>query len=140
MTADEISATLDATDERTKIAVLAWAFKHLVEHAQDPTTFRHLVYRRLGLGMSAYTPLMNAGGMTISTHFSLMGKAEPAGDSLRIPTLPDHAMMSAGMKALGDVVAMGTTPGVAAVLMVWQDMLRASGRDAKAPAEGDRGR
>jgi hypothetical protein len=55
----------------TKLAVTAWAMKHIVEHAQDPGSFRYLIYERMGFGPDAYVPLYEAGGMEISNEFDM---------------------------------------------------------------------
>jgi hypothetical protein len=55
----------------TRLAVTAWVMKHIVQHAQDGGSFRHLIYGRLGFEMDAYVPLYLAGGMTISNEFDL---------------------------------------------------------------------
>ena len=57
-------------DQSTKIAVAKWVFKHLVEHAREGGSFRHLIYGRLGFGTEAYAPLCGD-GMTISNEFDL---------------------------------------------------------------------
>jgi hypothetical protein len=59
----------------TKLAVTAWVFKAIVDHATEGGTFRHLIYTRLGFGPDAYVPLCNAGGMEISNEFSLPAEA-----------------------------------------------------------------
>ena len=48
---------VDALPMKTRIAVVAWVMKHIVDHAKDGGSFRHLIYDRLGLDMSAYVPL-----------------------------------------------------------------------------------
>lgn len=63
----------------TRLAVAAWVFKAIVEHANEGGTFRYLIYHRLGFGPDAYVPLYNAGGMTISNEFDLTPK-ETAND------------------------------------------------------------
>jgi hypothetical protein len=55
----------------TKLAVTAWVMRHIVEHAQDPGSFRYLIYQRLGFGSDAYVPLYMAGGMEISNEFDM---------------------------------------------------------------------
>ena len=54
-----------------KIAVTAWAIKHIVDHAQEGGSFRTLIYDRFGFGPEAYVPLYSAGGMTISNEFDI---------------------------------------------------------------------
>jgi hypothetical protein len=58
-------------DYETKLAVAAWVFGHIVDHATEGGSFRYLIYDRLGFGPDAYIPLYNAGGMTISNEFEL---------------------------------------------------------------------
>lgn len=67
-TLDEI---LEKTDNATRLAVAAWVFSHIVEHAEQGGSFRYLIYDRLGFGLDAYVPLYEVGGMTISNEFDL---------------------------------------------------------------------
>lgn len=62
---------VDECPYETKLAVAAWVFKALVDHAREGGTFRYLIYDRLGFGPDAYVPLYEAGGMTISNEFNL---------------------------------------------------------------------
>lgn len=55
----------------TRLAVTAWVFERLVDHATEGGTFRHLIYDRLGFAADSYVPLYDAGGLTISNEFSL---------------------------------------------------------------------
>ena len=55
---------------QTRIAAAAWVMKHIVDHAKEGGSFRHLIYSRLGLDTSAYVPLCSD-GMTISNEFDL---------------------------------------------------------------------
>lgn len=59
----------DKCDNETKLAVTAWVFKNIVEHAQEGGSYRTLIYDRLGFGPEAYAPLYSAGGMIISNEF-----------------------------------------------------------------------
>lgn len=59
------------TDYETKLAVTAWVFRNIVEHAMHGGSFRHLIYERLRFNMDAYVPLYDAGGMVISNEFDL---------------------------------------------------------------------
>lgn len=54
---------------KTRVAVTAWVFAHLVGHALKGGSFRHLIYNRLQFGPDAYEPLYNHGGMVISNSF-----------------------------------------------------------------------
>lgn len=58
-------------DEETKLAVTAWVFRNIVDHAREGGSYRYLIYDRLGFGPEAYVPLYNAGGMTISNEFDI---------------------------------------------------------------------
>lgn len=60
----------------TKLAVTAWVFKKIVEHGDDPGSFRYLIYDRMGFGPDAYAPLYYAGGMTITNEFDLTKDAK----------------------------------------------------------------
>lgn len=62
---------IEDCDYETKLAIVAWAFGHIVDHAAEGGSFRYLIYDRLGFGPDAYVPLYNAGGMTISNEFVL---------------------------------------------------------------------
>lgn len=55
----------------TRLAVAAWVFRAIVDHATEGGTFRHLIYSRLGFAEDGYVPLYLAGGMTISNEFDL---------------------------------------------------------------------
>jgi hypothetical protein len=57
-------------DPNTKLAVTAWVFKHIVDHAREGGSYRYLIYERLGFGPEAYVPLCEH-GMTISNEFDL---------------------------------------------------------------------
>lgn len=61
---------VDSASMETKIAFAAWVMKHVVDHARDGGSFRHLIYSRLGLDSSAYYPLCED-GLTISNEFDL---------------------------------------------------------------------
>lgn len=137
MSPAQIAATLDACDDATKIAVTAWVFKHLVEHAQSPGSFRHLVYKRMGFKLPAYTPLLNAGGMTISTLFDMIGKGEPVTDSLRVPVEPTREMWAAAGDAFSKVHRdndrVPTLHHDAVTEAVWHGFLKGSKRDTQPP-------
>lgn len=57
-------------DYDTKLAVVQWAMKHIVDHAREGGSYRYLIYDRLGFGMDAYGALLDD-GMTISNEFDL---------------------------------------------------------------------
>jgi hypothetical protein len=61
---------VDKCDYDTKLAVTAWAMKHIVDHARDGGTYRYLIYDRLGFEPDAYAPLCSD-GLTISNEFEL---------------------------------------------------------------------
>lgn len=71
-------ALVAACPYEMKLAVVAWAFKAIVDHAQEGGTFRYLIYHRLGFKPDAYVPLLDAGGMTISNEFDLAPPKDPA--------------------------------------------------------------
>lgn len=62
---------VDESDYDTRLAITAWVIKNIVDHAEDPGSFRHLIYDRLGFDMDAYMPLYASGGMTISNEFDI---------------------------------------------------------------------
>ena len=62
----------------TRLAVTAWVFKAVVEHAKEGGSFRYLIYGRLGFDLDAYVPLYDAGGMIISNEFDLSDGEENA--------------------------------------------------------------
>ena len=62
---------LESTPYETKLAITAWVFEKLVEHARQRGSYRGLIYERLGFDSDAYAPLYEAGGMTISNEFDL---------------------------------------------------------------------
>lgn len=74
MTEDEDRPTLEELAEKcdyeTKLAVTAWVFKHIVEHANSGGSYRYLIYHRLGFGMDAYVPLCSD-GLDISNNFDM---------------------------------------------------------------------
>ena len=55
----------------TKLAVTAWVFKNIVEHAREGGSYRYLIYDRLGFDADAYVTLFEAGGMEISNEFDI---------------------------------------------------------------------
>lgn len=52
--------------EKPTIEQTAWVFSHICDHLLEGGTFRYLIHNRLGYPPSAYQPLYEAGGMTIS--------------------------------------------------------------------------
>lgn len=54
----------------TRLAVVRWAMKHIVDHAKEGGSYRYLIYDRLGFDMDAYAPLLES-GMVISNEFSI---------------------------------------------------------------------
>ncbi len=67
---------LDKTDYETKLAVTAWVFRNIVDHAMEGGSFRYLIYNRLGFDLDAYVPLYEAGGMEISNEFDMSQKSD----------------------------------------------------------------
>lgn len=66
---------VEKTDNETKLAVTAWVFRNIVEHAMQGGSYRYLIYDRLGFGPEAYVPLYDAGGMEISNEFDMSQKS-----------------------------------------------------------------
>ena len=67
----ELDELVEKCDYDTKLAVTAWVFKNIVDHAKEGGTFRYLIYNRLGFSPDAYVPLYEAGGMDISNEFRI---------------------------------------------------------------------
>ena len=67
----ELDELVEKCDYDTKLAVTAWVFKHIVDHAKEGGSYRYLIYDRLGFSPDAYIPLYEAGGMDISNEFSI---------------------------------------------------------------------
>ena len=70
----DLKKLVEQCDYDTKLAVTAWVFQKIVEHGDNPGSFRYLIYDRMGFGPDAYIPLYEAGGMTISNEFDLTEK------------------------------------------------------------------
>jgi hypothetical protein len=66
----DLETLADLCDSDTKLAVTAWVFKHIVDHAREGGSYRYLIYQRLGFGSEAYVPLCDD-GLTISNEFDL---------------------------------------------------------------------
>jgi hypothetical protein len=66
---------LDKTDNETKLAVTAWVFRNIMDHAMEGGSYRYLIYGRLGFDTDAYVPLYDAGGMEISNEFDMSQKS-----------------------------------------------------------------
>jgi hypothetical protein len=66
----ELEELAEKCDPDTKLAVTAWVFKHIVDHAKEGGSYRTLIYQRLGFGPEAYVPLCDD-GITISNEFDL---------------------------------------------------------------------
>jgi hypothetical protein len=62
---------VEKCDYDTKLAVTAWVFKNIVDHATSGGSFRYLIYDRLGFEIDSYVPLYLAGGMEISNEFDM---------------------------------------------------------------------
>lgn len=67
----ELDKLVEKCDYETKLAITAWVFKNICDHAEQGGSFRYLIYSRLGFGPDAYVPLYEAGGMTISNEFDM---------------------------------------------------------------------
>jgi len=70
---DNLDKLVNECPYETKLAVTAWVFRNIVEHGDNPGSFRYLIYDRMGFGPDAYIPLYEAGGMTITNNFYLTG-------------------------------------------------------------------
>lgn len=57
-------------DPDTRLAIVQWTMKHIVEHAKERGSYRYLIYQRLGFGPEAYVPLLDY-GLVISNEFDL---------------------------------------------------------------------
>ena len=71
MTENQLNNLVENCDYETKLAVTAWVFKNIVEHAKEGGSYRYLIYDRLGFNLDAYVPLFEAGGMEISNEFDI---------------------------------------------------------------------
>lgn len=71
----ELDKLVEDCPYETKLAVTAWVFRNIVEHAQQGGSFRFLIYERLGFDTDAYVPLYEAGGMEISNEFDMSQKS-----------------------------------------------------------------
>ena len=67
----DLQKLVDECPYEMKLAVTAWVFEKIVEHGEDPGSFRYLIYDRMGFKSDAYVPLYEAGGMTITNEFHL---------------------------------------------------------------------
>jgi len=70
MNFSDLEELANKCDPETKLAITAWVFKHIVDHAREGGSYRYLIYERLGFGPEAYVPLCEH-GMTISNEFDL---------------------------------------------------------------------
>jgi hypothetical protein len=68
---ESVRRKVEETDYETRLAVTAWAMKHIVEHASEGGSYRTLIYQRLGFGPDAYAVLQFHGGLEISNEFDL---------------------------------------------------------------------
>lgn len=66
----ELQVLVDKCDYDTKLAVVQWAMKHIVQHAKEGGSYRYLIYNRLGFDLDSYAGLF-PDGMTISNEFDL---------------------------------------------------------------------
>jgi hypothetical protein len=57
----------------------AWVLKKLVEHLDNPGTYRFLIYDRMGYGKDAYTALF-PDGMTLSNAFHELNDYKKKGE------------------------------------------------------------
>lgn len=71
----QLDKLVDDCPYETKLAVTAWVFQNIVDHAKEGGSFRYLIYDRLGFNMDAYVPLCEAGGLEISNEFDMSQKS-----------------------------------------------------------------
>jgi len=62
----DIDSRVEKYDNQTKLDITAWVISKIDDHGNEPGSFRHLIYDRLGFGPEAYVPLYEAGGMNIT--------------------------------------------------------------------------
>lgn len=72
---EALDKLVDECPYETKLAVTAWVFRNIVDHAMQGGSYRYLIYDRLGFGTEAYIPLYDAGGMEISNEFDMSQKS-----------------------------------------------------------------
>ena len=65
MTENQLDSLVENCDYDTKLAVTAWVFKNIVDHAKEGGSYRYLIYDRLGFEDDAYVTLFESGGMEI---------------------------------------------------------------------------
>jgi hypothetical protein len=70
-TREWVKETVEKVDDDTRLAVAAWVFDKVVEHATKGGSYRTLIYERLGFGPEAYGVLQLHGGLEISNEFDL---------------------------------------------------------------------
>ena len=68
---DWIEEIVKNSDYETRLAITAWVMEKILEHANDPGSYRYLIYDRLGFDMDAYGVLQGAGALEISNEFDL---------------------------------------------------------------------
>ena len=66
-----LAEILEQTPYETKLAVTAWAIKHILAHAREGGSYRYLIYDRLGFDADAYGVLQTAGALEISNEFDI---------------------------------------------------------------------
>jgi len=66
----EIDDLVAQCDPATRLAVVQWAMRHIVDHAEEGGSYRYLIYERLGFGPEAYSALLSD-GLIISNEFDL---------------------------------------------------------------------
>jgi hypothetical protein len=76
MTDDWFEEIVNKCDYDTKLAVTAWVFKHIYDHAKNPGSYRYLIYDRLGFDLDSYVPLLDVGGLEISNMLFDVNKIE----------------------------------------------------------------
>lgn len=71
MSDDWIDELVEKSDYDTRLAITAWACKHILDHARDGGTYRYLIYDRLGFDADAYGVLQENGALEISNEFDI---------------------------------------------------------------------
>ena len=59
--------------DKPTLEQVAWVFRKLVEHMEQPGSYRYLIYERMGYGLEAYGALF-PDGMTLSNAFHDLAK------------------------------------------------------------------
>ena len=66
-----LAEIVENTPYEVRLAVTAWAIKHILAHAREGGSYRYLIYERLGFDADAYGVLQTAGALDISNEFDI---------------------------------------------------------------------